>query len=36
MSLVGTQVKEITAQGFQKGKFLTVTQEDFTGKWKSS
>jgi peroxiredoxin (alkyl hydroperoxide reductase subunit C) len=33
MSLVGTQVKEFTAQAFQNGKFLTVTQEDFKGKW---
>lgn len=33
MSLVGTQVKEFTAQAFQNGKFLTVTQDDFEGKW---
>ncbi|MDF2845908.1 MAG: peroxiredoxin, partial [Herbinix sp.] len=33
MSLIGTEVKEFTAQAFQNGKFLTVTQENFKGKW---
>ncbi|TYQ12688.1 UNVERIFIED_CONTAM: peroxiredoxin (alkyl hydroperoxide reductase subunit C) [Acetivibrio alkalicellulosi] len=33
MSLIGTEVKPFTAQAYQNGKFLTVTEEDFKGKW---
>ena len=33
MSLIGTEVKPFKAQAFQDGKFLTVTEENFRGKW---
>lgn len=33
MSLINTQVKPFTAQAFQSGKFLTVTEADLKGKW---
>ncbi len=33
MSLIGTEVKEFKAEAFQNGQFLTVTDDDFKGKW---
>lgn len=33
MSLINTEVKPFTAQAFQNGKFLTVTEADLKGKW---
>ena len=33
MSLINTEVKPFTAQAFQKGKFVTVTEADLKGKW---
>lgn len=33
MSLIGTEVKPFKAQAFHNGKFVTVTEEDFKGKW---
>ncbi|MEN8905784.1 MAG: alkyl hydroperoxide reductase subunit C [Clostridiales bacterium] len=33
MSLIGTEVKPFSTQAFQSGKFLTVTEQDFKGKW---
>lgn len=33
MSLVGKSVEPFVAQAFQKGEFLTVTEENFKGQW---
>ncbi len=33
MSLIGKQVLPFTAQAYHNGKFITVTEEDFKGKW---
>lgn len=33
MSLVGTQVLPFKAQAYHNGKFITVTELDFMGKW---
>ncbi|PKM50005.1 MAG: peroxiredoxin [Firmicutes bacterium HGW-Firmicutes-7] len=33
MSLIGTEVKPFQAQAFHNGKFVTVTDEDYKGKW---
>ena len=33
MSLINTEVKPFTAQAFQKGKFVNVTEADLKGKW---
>jgi len=33
MSLIGTEVKPFTAEAYQNGKFITVTEQDFKGKW---
>ncbi|MGE4481837.1 alkyl hydroperoxide reductase subunit C [Acidocella sp.] len=33
MSLINTEVKPFTAQAFQNGKFITVTEGDLKGKW---
>ncbi|WP_442597826.1 alkyl hydroperoxide reductase subunit C [Neobacillus sp. D3-1R] len=33
MSLIGTQVLPFTAQAFHNGDFITVTEENFKGKW---
>ncbi|HHU55867.1 MAG TPA: peroxiredoxin [Acholeplasmataceae bacterium] len=33
MSLVGTVVQPFKADAFHNGKFITVTDEDFKGKW---
>ena len=33
MSLINTEVKPFTAQAFQAGKFITVTEADLKGKW---
>lgn len=33
MSLVGTQVLPFKAQAYHNGKFITVTEQDFMGKW---
>lgn len=33
MSLIGTEVKPFTAEAYHNGKFITVTEQDFKGKW---
>ncbi|HHV09586.1 MAG TPA: peroxiredoxin [Clostridiales bacterium] len=33
MSLVGTEVKPFKAQAYQNGQFITVTEDNFKGKW---
>ncbi|WLR55178.1 alkyl hydroperoxide reductase subunit C [Mesobacillus subterraneus] len=33
MALIGTQVLPFTANAFQKGEFITVTEENLKGKW---
>lgn len=33
MSLVGKEIGAFSAQAYQNGKFLTVSSEDFKGKW---
>jgi NADH-dependent peroxiredoxin subunit C len=33
MSLIGTQVLPFTAQAFHNGDFITVSEENFKGKW---
>lgn len=33
MSLIGTEVKPFNAQAFHNGQFITVTEENFKGKW---
>ncbi|TCS93863.1 alkyl hydroperoxide reductase subunit C [Hazenella coriacea] len=33
MSLIGSEVKPFTAQAYQNGKFLEVTEADLKGKW---
>ncbi|MFC5559753.1 alkyl hydroperoxide reductase subunit C [Ureibacillus thermophilus] len=33
MSLIGKQVQPFTAQAYRNGEFVTVTEQDFKGKW---
>lgn len=33
MSLIGTEVKPFKAEAFHNGQFVTVTEENFKGKW---
>jgi peroxiredoxin (alkyl hydroperoxide reductase subunit C) len=33
MSLINTTIKPFTAQAFQNGKFITVSDETLKGKW---
>ncbi|MEY8463452.1 alkyl hydroperoxide reductase subunit C [Streptococcus merionis] len=33
MSLIGKAVEDFTANAYHNGKFLSLTQEDFKGKW---
>lgn len=33
MSLIGTEVKPFKAQAFHNGQFISVTEENFKGKW---
>lgn len=33
MSLIGKQVEEFSLDAFRNGEFITVTNEDFKGKW---
>src|SRR5690554_4275686 len=33
MSLIGTEVQPFNADAYQNGKFITVSEENFKGKW---